>query len=248
MVRFRRLVMAVAPVAAVVMLAGCATPSGVDKNLIDEWSMLAAPKVPLPPVGSCYDSTVPYFETDTLTIFSFKAAESCTTAHISETFYVGELSGTAASVTSPPKGADLKDAWAKCNTEAQTFLGGDYHDGRLELIVLPPSSAQWSGGGRYFRCDLAEVQSDAGKPVSRTSSLKGALTGDKPIALTCAQETYEADGKTWRTTSRPRARRPTTWNTSARTSPASGPSRRPPTSAAPPCAPAARPSAPSSSA
>ena len=197
MVRFRRLVTAVAPLAAVVMLAGCTTPAGVDKNLVDEWAMLAAPKVPSPPLGACYDSTVPFFETDTLTIFSFTAVANCTTAHISETFYVGELNGPAANGSSPPKGADLKDAWSKCNTEAQTFLGGDYHDGRLELVVLPPSTTQWAGGGRYFRCDLAEVQSDAGKPVSRTSSLKGGLTGDKPIALTCAQETYEADGKTW---------------------------------------------------
>jgi hypothetical protein len=193
----KQLITALVPVMALALLAACGTPAGTDKDLTDDWAMLSAPKVPSPPVGACYSSSVDYFATDQTTLFSFKPVESCTTAHASETFYVGELTGSAATGTTPPKGAALKDGWTKCATEAETFLGGDYHDGRLELIVLPPSSSQWAGGARYLRCDLAEVVSDGDKPVNRTSSLKGGLTGDKPAALTCAMEVYDTDGKTW---------------------------------------------------
>jgi predicted small secreted protein len=197
MARFRRLIAALVPAVALALLAGCGTPAGVDKDLTDDWAMLAVPKVPSPPVGACYTTTVSYFATDTTTIFSFKPVDSCTASHASETFYVGDLAGTAASGTTPPKGVALKDAYTKCSSEAETFLGGDYHDGRVEMLLLVPSSAQWSGGARYYRCDIAEVASDGDKPVTRTSSLKDGLRGDKPAGLTCAQETYESDGKTW---------------------------------------------------
>ncbi|WP_432833954.1 septum formation family protein [Dactylosporangium sp. CA-092794] len=193
----RKLISVLVPVLALALLAGCGAPAGTDKDLTDDWAMLAAPKIPLPPVGACYTTTVDYFATDSTTLFSFKPVDSCTVAHASETFFVGDLTGSAATGTAPPKGVALKDGWAKCASEAEKFLGGDYHDGRLELIALVPSSTQWSGGARYLRCDLAEVVSDGDKPVSRTSSLKDGLKGDKPLALTCAMEVYDTDGKTW---------------------------------------------------
>ncbi|MER7003113.1 septum formation family protein [Dactylosporangium sp. NPDC000555] len=193
----RKLISALVPAIALALLAGCGTPAGTDKDLINDWQMLATPKVPSPPVNACYTTSVDYFATDTTTLFSFKPVDSCSVSHASETFYVGDLTGSAASGTTPPKGEALKDGWTKCATEAEQFLGGDYHDGRLELLVLVPSSTQWASGARYLRCDLAEVVSDGDKPVNRTGSLKGALTGDKPLALTCAIEVYDTDGKTW---------------------------------------------------
>jgi len=193
----RRLLPVLVPAVALALLAGCGTPTGVDKDLTDDWAMLAAPKVPAPVAGVCYTTTVSFYATDTTTIFSFKPVDACATSHASETFFVGELTGAAATATTPPKGAALKDAYTKCASEAETFLGGDYHDARVEMLVLVPSSTQWSGGARYYRCDLSEVLSDGDKPVSRTTTLKDGLRGDKPLALTCAQETYESDGKTW---------------------------------------------------
>ena len=193
----RKFIAALMPALALALLAGCGTPAGTDKNITDDWAMLATPKVPSPPVGACYSTSVQFFATDTTTLFSFKPVESCTTSHASETFWVGDLTGPAASGSTPPKGATLKDGWAKCASEAEKFLGGDYHDGRLELLVLVPSSTQWTAGARYLRCDLAEVVSDGDKPVNRTSSLKDGLKGEKPLALTCAMEIYDTDGKTW---------------------------------------------------
>ncbi|MER7273599.1 septum formation family protein [Dactylosporangium sp. NPDC000244] len=193
----RKLIAALVPVMALAVLAGCGTPAGTDKDLTDDWAMLTTPKIPPPPVGACYSTSVDYFATATTTQFSFKSVDSCSSSHASETFYVGDLTGAAASGTTPPKGEALKDGWTKCNTEAEKFLGGSYYDGRLELLVLVPSSTQWSAGARYLRCDLAEVVSDGDKPVSRSGSLKGALSGDKPLALGCAMEVYDTDGKTW---------------------------------------------------
>ncbi|MEV6931655.1 septum formation family protein [Dactylosporangium sp. NPDC051485] len=193
----RKLTAALVPVMALALLAGCGAPAGTDKDLIDDWAMLGTPKVPSPPVGACYTTTADTFQTENITQFSFKLADSCTATHASETFYVGDLTGSAASGTTPPKGEALKDGWAKCGSEAEKFLGGDYHDGRLEMLVLVPSATQWTAGARYLRCDLAEVVSDGNKPVSRTSSLKGGLGGDKPAALTCATEVYDTDGTSW---------------------------------------------------
>jgi hypothetical protein len=193
----RKLIAALVPLVALTVLAGCGAPSGTDGDVVDDWPMLAAAKIPSPPVGTCYTTNVDFFEPDTVTLFSFKAVDSCATAHASETFYVGELTGAAASSSTPPKGEGLKDGWAKCNSEAEKYLGGDFHDGRLALQVLVPSATQWTAGARYLRCDLAEVVSDGGKPVNRTGSLKNGLTGDKAVALACAMEVYDTDGKTW---------------------------------------------------
>src|SRR5690348_9010555 len=97
----RKLIAALVPVLALAVLAGCGTPAGTDKDITDDWAMLAAPKIPPPPAGACYSTNLEYYATDSTTIFSFKAVDSCASSHASETFYVGDLTGAAASASTP---------------------------------------------------------------------------------------------------------------------------------------------------
>jgi hypothetical protein len=76
---------------------------------------------------------------------------------------------------------------AECEKKANDLLGADWRTGRLALVVLVPQAEAWSGGARWFRCDLSEIESlDNDKPVPRTGSLKGALAGPAAaLAHTC---------------------------------------------------------------
>ena len=168
--------------ALVLLVVGCGSPSGTDGDLLDDWSPLAAPGVPVPKVGQCWSGTEP---ADKLAIGSGMAAVDCGADHASETYYVGQFTGTLAQKATVPAGADLSEAYTACDQQAKTFLNGDWHDGRLVLRVFAPTEKQWAGDARYFRCDLIEVSDDSGTVVQRKSSLKAGLDGSRPIALGC---------------------------------------------------------------
>ncbi|MBQ1070629.1 septum formation family protein, partial [Micromonospora sp. D75] len=63
---------------------------------------------------------------------------------------------------------------------------GDWRSGRLRLSVVFPSALAWSGGARWYRCDVAEVTDlDQGDVAERTGSLRGALKPGSKLALGC---------------------------------------------------------------
>ncbi|GAA3236812.1 septum formation family protein [Dactylosporangium siamense] len=175
-----------------VTVAACGNPAGTDGDLFNGWTALAAPSVPKPAAGECWTFTG---TAEKLTVGPGLVEVDCGTSHASETIHVGEFSGTLAQGSKVPEGADLTDAFATCLTEANTFLGSDWHDGRLTLRVLPPSEKQWTGQARYFRCDLIEVSDDTGTIAARTTSLKDTLRGSRPIQIGCVKvETTSGGG------------------------------------------------------
>ncbi|GAA0737984.1 septum formation family protein [Dactylosporangium roseum] len=168
--------------ALVLMVAGCGNPAGTDGDLVDDWSALGAPAVPVPTVGQCWTGTA---TAEKLEPGAGMTAVGCDADHASETFHVGEFTGTLAQASAPPTGADLSEAYQTCDEKAKTFLNGDWHDARLVLRVFTPSAKQWTGEARHFRCDLIEVSNDVGTVFQRKSSLKATLDGSRPIALGC---------------------------------------------------------------
>ncbi|GAA2604756.1 hypothetical protein GCM10010399_39700 [Dactylosporangium fulvum] len=168
--------------ALVLMVAGCGNPAGTDGDLVDDWSALGTPTVPVPTVGQCWSGTA---TADKLQAGAGMTTVGCDADHASETFHVGEFTGTIAQASAPPTGADLSEAFKTCDEKAKSFLNGDWHDGRLVLRVFAPSAKQWTGEARYFRCDLVEVSNDNGTVFQRKSSLKATLDGSQPIALNC---------------------------------------------------------------
>ena len=65
------------------------------------------------------------------------------------------------------------------------------------MRVVWPARAGWSGGARWYRCDVAEADLDGGGETARTGSLKGALNARPALRLGCFDP--EVDDTTVRT-------------------------------------------------
>ncbi|HEX8627591.1 MAG TPA: septum formation family protein [Catenuloplanes sp.] len=165
-------------------LSGCGKPLGIDGELADDWTPVSAPTPFTPPAGSCH--TTGYSEVGYLA--SFEAVD-CSASHRTETVHVGAFPAAAAGLDAPPaKGsAEARTAYQECDRKAKDFVGADWRLGRLWLGVVLPSPEAWSGGARWFRCDMTEMTTveDDGETVSRTGSLSGVLKAASPITLTC---------------------------------------------------------------
>jgi hypothetical protein len=172
------------------LAAGCGNPSGTDGDLLDDWAALGRPGVPVPVVGSCWSSTATAFK---LAPDNGMKLVDCSAEHASETFYVGQFTGTPAQGSAVPAEGDLGGAYTTCDDQAKNFLADDWHNGRLVLRVFPPTDRQWAGEARFYRCDLVEAGNDNGAVVQRTASLKATLDGSRPVGLTCVQVKISGD-------------------------------------------------------
>lgn len=163
-------------------VAGCGAPAGIDRDLVDDWPVPGVPKVFVPTVGTCHR----HFQ-DVGFLSGYNPVD-CGQTHRVETVHVGTLTGTNADrSTAPPAGsAGMRAARAECDRKVNRALGADWRSGRLDLGVVFPSPSAWTGGARWFRCDLSETESlDDSSIIPRTGSLKGALAGAADLAHRC---------------------------------------------------------------
>ncbi|RZU50614.1 putative regulator of septum formation [Krasilnikovia cinnamomea] len=170
--------------------AGCGLPEGVDGNLTDDWAAIAAPTGFTPVAATCHAAAY-------APVGSRSAYEQvdCAESHRSETVYVGTYPDSAA----PPEAASAaaQQAYRTCDLKTAPYVGGPWRTARLWIGVTHPSAAAWTGGARWFRCELAEVSSveDGGGAVPRVGSLKGALAQPgSPLLLTCYAVKLDAAG------------------------------------------------------
>jgi len=181
---------AVAALCAVFGLGGCGKlPPGVDGDLTNGWPAMPQPKIVVPVAGACYAmlSSGVSAGDDTTT--------SCTTAHDLETVYVGTFAGAdAGRSTAPAKGSPaLVTAYADCRKNATAYLGDDFDLGMLELSIVVPTAPAWTGGARWYRCDIIRYRDMQFDTVGGEGSVKDGLRGDRPLAITCVNVTD--DGK-----------------------------------------------------
>ncbi|MEJ3749469.1 septum formation family protein [Actinomycetes bacterium KLBMP 9797] len=170
-----------------VFAAGCGAPAGADGDLVDDWTAAAAPKPFTPDVGACL------FGAAANNLLSGYNATDCATSHVREIVHVGQI---ATEATTPPKvgSKTARGAFDECDAQARQYLGGDWRATRLDLEVLFPSPPAWSGGARWFRCDVLETPSlDSGEPVTRSGRLRDALKAASPLHLGCFQPTMSGD-------------------------------------------------------
>ena len=174
------------------LLGGCAvTPAGVDKDLVDDWGRLAEAKVPEPAAGDCWTSDLGQLD-DVLAAPGRVLQGPCDFSHAFETVHVGHFTGTAASGGVPPSRDEMADAYAECDAKAKEFLGGAWQTGRLHLLLAAPSSAQWAGGARFYRCDVGALRTEAGYLEPRKETLKGGLAAGSPLLLGCGNQVAAA--------------------------------------------------------
>ncbi len=168
-------------------LAGCGSSvPGVDGRLADDWAALPEAKVFTPGAEVCHENT--YERTGRATAYR---PVDCELAHYGETVYVGQLTGPAAELATPPEpdDASVAPAFAECDERATAFTGRQWRDGRLTLELTLPSSAAWQGGARWYRCELNELTTvtDDADWVQRKGSLRGSLPAG--LLLGCFAET-----------------------------------------------------------
>ena len=174
-----------AAVVLLVLVAGCGNPGGADGDLTGAWAALSAPAGFVPAAGSCHlgnyspvGSRSTYDEVD------------CEQSHRTETVYVGRYTGPAGDSDVPPMDGSpaARDAYHSCDVQTTTYAGGQWHSARLWIGVTNPTAAAWTGGARWFRCDVLEISSieDDGGVVQRDETLKDALRQPaSPLLLTC---------------------------------------------------------------
>jgi hypothetical protein len=181
-------------VSALVLLAGCGSPGGVDGNLTNAWAPMGAPTGFTPTADTCH-----------LANFAQVAARStyevvnCELRHRTETVYVGTYPAPAADADSSPAdgSAGAREAYRTCDLKTAEYVGGPWRTARLWIGVTRPTAAAWTGGARWFRCDVLEVSSieDDGGLVQRVDSLRDALQeAISPLLLTCYAIKLDAGG------------------------------------------------------
>ncbi|MEU7928876.1 septum formation family protein [Micromonospora sp. NPDC049801] len=172
------------------VLTGCGTPAGTDGDLADDWRPMAAAQQFVPKADECHPTA------ETTSYLSSYSPVDCATTHKVETFHVGTFTGALATRTAPPKteSATLRSTFADCDKRAKQFVGGDWRDARLSVQVTVASPAAWSGGARWYRCDIFELdevngpngESDAA--IQRGGSLRNALASRSPLHYGCMNE------------------------------------------------------------
>jgi hypothetical protein len=176
-----------------VLLAGCGLPAGVDGQLPDDWAVPVAPAGWTPEAGTCHAH--PYQET--IPLLAYKPV-ACTQNHIIETVHVGTFTGDDASRNNapPPESPGMRAAYTDCEGKAKEFLGDDWRYGRLWLEIALPTQDAWSGGARWYRCELWEtydIDKDDPFRVQRSGSLRDALRGQRPLGYGCYTVTEKND-------------------------------------------------------
>jgi hypothetical protein len=167
------------------VLTGCTSlPDGVDGDLTNGWNIPPKPAQFRPVAGRCFDAV------ENTSPMSEYAPIDCAERHVTETFYVGDLTGPAAG-----QSAELARpaAGATCSEQAAGFLGGDWRTGQLLVKPVLPGAAGWAAGARWFRCDVAQSDLGGDRVIGRTGSLKGALTGAAKLKLTCFNPTVQSN-------------------------------------------------------
>ncbi|MFG1766696.1 septum formation family protein [Micromonospora parva] len=172
-----------AAVATAVLLVGCAGSDGLDGDLTDDWAALPVPSAFTPAAGVCHAADF----TDLVSLASYQPVD-CAGPHRLETVHVGAF--PAERTTAPAGGsAELRGAFAECDTRAAGYLGDDWRSGRLRLSVGLPNGPGWAAGSRWFRCDVSELTTveAAATVVVRSGSLRDALKGPTALRLGCQQ-------------------------------------------------------------
>jgi hypothetical protein len=171
----------------VAVLSGCSAglPDGVDGDLTDGWRPPPPAVQWRPLAGRCFDGL-----SETTGPATY-APIDCGQRHVAETYWVGDLGGSAASPSADENTARTT-AYLECSRQADDFAGGRWRTSRLVVHIVLPDRTGWAAGARWFRCDIG-VMADDGDVVGRAGSLRNALAGPSDLRLGCFNPTVSGD-------------------------------------------------------
>ena len=173
--------------AAALAAGGCGTPKVGDGTIGADWATFSEPTIAKPDQGVCRNGTDDTVDWDIAVLRT--SSIGCTSSHLAETYFVGELK-TGTTAASPPGVGDeaFREAYEGCAAAAKDFLGDDFHRAKVSIVPVLPNDKQWKAKSRFYRCEMFEVK-DAGETiVPRTGSLKDGLRAKKPLGIGCAND------------------------------------------------------------
>jgi hypothetical protein len=183
-----------AALAAALFAGGCAGSGSVDGDLTNGWAAMAAATGFEPTTGTCHSAN-----------FTPVGARStyeeidCSLQHRGETVFVGSYDAPAADAETPPEdgSAGARAVYDLCDQRTTEYLGGPWRDARLWIGVTHPTESAWSGGARWYRCEVLELSSieDDGGVVQRSGSLRGVLAdANADLQLGCYAVQQDSGG------------------------------------------------------
>ncbi len=180
-----RLGMLAAVGAVLLLAAGCGRPPGVDGDLTNGWGAMVPATGFEPKSQTCHGANF-----SSVGVRGAYEVLDCKLQHRTETVFVGAYAAPAADANDPPTpgSAGAKVSYEVCDQQTSAYVGGSWRNARLWIGVVHPSPAAWSGGARWFRCEVLELGSveDDGGVVQRAGSLRNALAGgSSDLMLTC---------------------------------------------------------------
>ncbi|WP_433298799.1 septum formation family protein [Actinoplanes sp. CA-030573] len=176
------------------LASGCGMPGGVDGDLTNGWAAMEPATGFEPTAGTCHGANF-----NTVGARSTYEEIDCNLKHRTETVYVGTYEAPAADADEPPAegSAGAKAAYRTCDEKTSSYLGGNWRTARIWIGVTHPTTAAWSGGSRWFRCEALELSSveDDGLLVQRAGSLRNELTdGTSGLLLGCYAVAMDSSG------------------------------------------------------
>lgn len=178
----RRWIAALTCVGAMLLTSGCtATPPGIDGDPTNGWGPIGKPTAFRPAAGTCHEEL-----SRTGALADYQPVQ-CGDLHVSETVYVGTLTGAGATAAHPPSvgSAAGRSTYRRCSDRATAFVGRPWRTGLLSVTVEWPSASGWAGGARWFRCELTQADLTSAQQVSREGSLRQTLASTASLRLGC---------------------------------------------------------------
>jgi hypothetical protein len=174
--------------------AGCGLPGGVDGDLTNGWAAMAPATGFEPETATCHGANF-----NTVGARNTYDEIDCKLQHRTETVYVGTYESPAADADEPPAdgSAGARSAYKTCDEKTTTYLGGQWRNARIWIGVTHPTTAAWTGGARWYRCEALELSSveDDGGLVQRVGSLQGVLAdGGSELMLGCYAVAMDSSG------------------------------------------------------
>lgn len=182
----RRWIAALTCAGAMLLTSGCIqAPSGTDGDPTNGWGPIGTPTAFTPAAGTCHESL-----SRSAALKDYEPVQ-CRDLHVSETVFVGTLTGTDISTDRPPAtdSAAGRATYKRCSEKATAFVGRPWRTGLLSVTVAWPSTSGWKGGARWFRCELTQADLTSARQVGREGTLKAALAGAAPLRLGCFNPT-----------------------------------------------------------
>ena len=115
-------------------------------------------------------------------------AVDCAAEHQAEIVRVGQL-------TTPPENK-TREVYTDCDTAAREYVGGDWHEGRLGLAVIVPSTKSGSRASTSIDAPCSVLRRRLHLPAADRQPEDG-LRGTRPLVLTCVDVLAIPDGQGW---------------------------------------------------